>query len=208
VAYVDNDPVVVAGAEAAVAEHAGVTAVCADLRDLDTIINHPSLTAALDWSRPVVVLLAAVLHFVPDDDDPAGVVARLRDAAAPGSSLVISHACEPAEMTVQQEKVLAAYNEQTAPLRLRSRDEIERFFTGWRLVAPGLVRPAHWRPEAGELDDPDEAARAAQIPGWVGLAVKDGMSHRAGGLAGAADSTDTGVTGDGTAAVVGDGRDG
>jgi SAM-dependent methyltransferase len=208
VAYVDNDPVVVAAAEAAVAGQGGVAVACADLRDPDTIVGHPGLGAVLDWSRPVVVLAAAVLHFVSDEDDPAGVVARLRDAAAPGSYLVISHACEPAEMTEQQEKVLAAYNEQTAPLRLRSRDEIERLFTGWRLVAPGLVRPAHWRPDAGELDDPEEAARAAQIPGWVGVAVKDGMTYRAGGLAGAVDTTDTGVTGDGKAAVVGDGRDG
>jgi hypothetical protein len=47
--------------------------------------------AVLDFTRPVAVLLLAVLHFVPDADDPAGIVKQLAPALAPGSLIAISH---------------------------------------------------------------------------------------------------------------------
>jgi SAM-dependent methyltransferase len=185
VAYVDSDPTVVAGTQAMLRGRSGVAAVCADLHDPDMIVGHREVAAVLDWSQPMVVLLVAVLHFVSDEDDPAGVVARLRDAVAPGSHVVISHASRPPGMTAEQEAAAVAYSERTAVLTLRSREQVEALFAGWRLVSPGVVRPAHWRPVAGELDDPDEAARAARIPGWVGVAVKEaGHPDRTSGRAG------------------------
>jgi 3-oxoacyl-[acyl-carrier protein] reductase len=35
--------------------------------------------------------MASVLHFVPDGDDPAGIIAELAAALAPGSLIAISH---------------------------------------------------------------------------------------------------------------------
>ena len=45
----------------------------------------------LDYTRPVPVLLLAVLHFLADTDDPAGIIKQLAAALAPGSLIAISH---------------------------------------------------------------------------------------------------------------------
>jgi SAM-dependent methyltransferase len=177
VAYVDSDPTVVAGTAAMLRGRSGAAAVCADVRDPGMIVDHPEVAAVLDWSRPVVVLLVAVLHFVSDQDDPAALLTRLHAAVAPGSYLVISHASRPPDMTARQQEAAAAYSERTARLTLRSPAQIEALFAGWRLVTPGVVQPAHWQPDPGELDDADRAARAERIPGWAGVAVKDAGPH-------------------------------
>jgi hypothetical protein len=76
-------------------EHAA--AIQADLRQPRQILGHPELRHLLDLSRPVALLLVAVLHFLPDGGDPAGLVAELRDALAPGSHIVISHGTTDAQ---------------------------------------------------------------------------------------------------------------
>ncbi|MCO6004755.1 SAM-dependent methyltransferase [Actinoallomurus purpureus] len=91
VVYVDNDPLVLAHGRAILARNDNTTVVTADLRAPDDIINHPELLRHIDWSKPVAVLLVAILHFIPDTDDPYGIVAKLRKAMAPGSHLVLSH---------------------------------------------------------------------------------------------------------------------
>src|SRR5258708_31632901 len=90
IVYVDNDPIVHAHARALlVSAREGVTAYLhADLRDPAPILEQASRT--LDFSQPVAVLLLGILHFIPDSDDPAGIVKRLVDALAEGSYLVIS----------------------------------------------------------------------------------------------------------------------
>ena len=88
----DHDPVVLSHARALLTSSAeGKTDyILADLRDTGTILAEAART--LDFSQPVAVLLIAVLHFIPDADDPYGIVKRLMDAVPPGSYLVISHA--------------------------------------------------------------------------------------------------------------------
>ncbi len=146
VAYVDHDPVVHVHANALLANHTTTIAVLADLRDPEVILGHSEVRRLLDLTRPVAVLLVAVLHFLRDEEDPAGIVARLREAMAPGSYLVISHAT--ADFHPQAgAKVTKVYQQASAPLVLRSRSQIGRFFDGFDLVAPGLVEPASWRPD-------------------------------------------------------------
>ncbi len=146
VVYVDHDPVVHAHADALLADHTTTIAVLADLREPEAILGNGAVRAALDLTRPVAVLLVAVLHFIKDEEDPAGIVARLRDAMAPGSYLVISHATADFHPQVAA-KITDVYQQASAPLVLRSRSQIERFFDGFDLVAPGLVEPASWRPD-------------------------------------------------------------
>jgi S-adenosyl methyltransferase len=62
-----------------------------DVRRPDRILDHPEVRGLLDLTRPVAVLAVSVLHFIPDADDPAGILARLRDAVVPDSYLVLSH---------------------------------------------------------------------------------------------------------------------
>jgi len=147
VVYVDNDPVVHVHANALLCDDTTTTAVLADLREPEQILGDPAVGKLLDFGQPLGLLLVAVLHFLTDQDDPAGIVARLRDAMAPGSYLAISHATADFIQPQASATVTAVYERASAPLVLRNRDQIGRSLDGLELVAPGLVQPAAWRPE-------------------------------------------------------------
>jgi hypothetical protein len=147
VVYVDNDPIVLAHARALLTSVAGPTRfIDADLRDVGTILSRAGQT--LDFSRPVAVMLIAVLHLIPDEDDPWGIVASFMDAVPSGSYLVVSHPARDVE-TARSEQAARRYNQHvTAPMRRRSRPEVARFFDGLELVEPGLVQMHQWRADA------------------------------------------------------------
>ena len=157
VVYVDHDPVAVAHSQAVLAGNEGTGVVAADLRKPQEILASPEVERLIDLNRPVALLLVAILHFVEDADDPYEAVAQLRDALAPGSLLVLTHASYegiplPAE---RAEGAVDVYKDIRNPLIMRSRDEIARFFEGYDMVEPGLVAPPLWRPqEAPEDEDP------------------------------------------------------
>ncbi len=90
VVYVDHDPVVVTHSRALLAAP-HTAAILGDLTRSDEILGDPEVSHLIDFTKPVAILLVAVLHFVSDELRPAESVARLRDALAPGSFLVISH---------------------------------------------------------------------------------------------------------------------
>ncbi len=92
VVYADNDPVVVSHGRALLGSSPDVAVIDADLRQPAAITGNPELLGLVDFSRPVALLLVAVLHFIQDDEDPYTIVAALRQVMAPGSFLVISHA--------------------------------------------------------------------------------------------------------------------
>jgi SAM-dependent methyltransferase len=146
VVYVDNDPVVLAHGRALLAGNGHTTVIVGDVRRPKDILEDPALRASIDLRRPVAVLLAAVLHFVCDDEHPHDIVAAFRDVLAPGSRLVLSHATDegppPEHATILEE----AYANATAQVTLRSRDAIAAFFDGFDLQSPGLTRPGLWRP--------------------------------------------------------------
>lgn len=153
VVYVDNDPMVVAHAQALMADcTTGVAAIGEDVRRPVEILCHDEVRRLIDFSRPVAVLLAAILHNVTDDDDPAGAVARFTEAMAPGSHLVLSHPTHDV-LPTEAAQARELYRSTTTPLVTRSRNEICAFFAGLELVAPGLVFTAEWRPEQ-EVDFP------------------------------------------------------
>ncbi len=148
VTYVDYDPMVLTHSEALLGRAPGVTVIQADMRRPEELLRHPDL--GLDLSRPIAVLLVAVLHFVPDEARPYGIVGTLRDALAPGSFLALSHLTSEG---VPEELVRAgrdAYKNATAPIVPRSRADILRFFDGFELIEPGLAWMSDWRP-----DDPN-----------------------------------------------------
>ena len=76
IVYVDHDPVVMSHARALLTSSAQGTTdyIQADLRDWATISAGAQRT--LDFSRPVAVLLIAVLHFIRDAEDPHRLIAR------------------------------------------------------------------------------------------------------------------------------------
>ncbi len=147
VVCVDNDPVVLAHSRALLARRRGerTTVLAGDLREPERILADPHLRAVIDFDRPVVLLLAAILHFIPDSADPAGIVAAFRDAMAPGSHLVISHATYDFNIKVLNNS--RVYNDATAPFIPRSGVQITELLTGFELLEPGLVDVAQWRPD-------------------------------------------------------------
>lgn len=159
VMYVDHDPVAVAHSQAVLAGNEHTDVLAADLRKPREILGSPQMQGLIDQNRPVALLLVAILHFVEDTDDPYAAVAELRDALAPGSLLVLTHASyegiplppERAEGTVD------VYKDIRNPLVMRSREAIARFFEGYDMVEPGLVPMPHWRPDTA-LEDEDPYA--------------------------------------------------
>jgi hypothetical protein len=174
VVYVDNDAMVVAHSRALLAGDNTVT-IQADLREPDRVLAHPELRRLIDFDQPIALLLMAILHFVPDDEDPRGIVAWFRDALPAGSHVVISHGTRdvpvrpdmsPEEMAEMGAKVERLYQLTTASLVTRSHAEVERFFDGFDLLDPGLVEIQRWRPDG----------RRPKLPGgfYGGVGAKPG----------------------------------
>jgi hypothetical protein len=118
----------------------------ADLRDTGTVLAQAA--ELLDFTRPVAVTLLAILHAMPDSDDPQRVVARLMDAVPSGSYLAISHTAS--DLPGQQARegvrdVVDRLVQQDGAAR--SREQVAGFFDGMDLIEPGLVRVEEWRPE-------------------------------------------------------------
>jgi S-adenosyl methyltransferase len=166
VVYVDNDPIVLAHARALLTSTAeGATAYLdQDLRNVAEIIRAAGAT--LDFSRPVAVMLIGILHCIPDEDDPAGIIRRLMDAVPVGSYLAISHPAN--DINDPGVRRLASRLNELMPmkLRFRSRAEVAALFDGLELIEPGLVRVPEWRPTR----DTDLGNPAAL---WGGVARKN-----------------------------------
>jgi hypothetical protein len=155
VVFVDNDPIVITHTRALLRDGGLASVVHRDLRDVDSLLADPGIKDALDFGRPIAVLLVAVLHFIRDQEEPARIVQALRDAMPPGSYLVISHGTQdfnPARATA----AVRGYDQAAAPFALRSREDIERFFDGLDMVEPGVVQLPFWRQEGDIEGDPSK----------------------------------------------------
>ncbi|HEX9033001.1 MAG TPA: SAM-dependent methyltransferase [Streptosporangiaceae bacterium] len=156
VVYVDNDPVAVAHSRQILSGNSLATVIEADLRNPGAVLDHPDTTRLIDFSQPVGLLMIAVLHFVPDSDDPAGLVGTFAQRLASGSYLAISHATqEAAPSTAAQVQDL--YKSSSAAAYTRTHAEIMRFFAGFEMVDPGLVYLPQWRPEGDLPEHPERA---------------------------------------------------
>jgi hypothetical protein len=174
VVYADHDPIVLAHARALLTSTPeGRTAyVQADVTDPDTILTHEDLLDTLDLSRPVALSLNALMHFVPDDKDPYGIVKRLLDALPAGSALALSH-CTPDFDPQTWANVTAIYNNAGTPVQFRSKDEVAKFFDGLELIEPGIVCGHRWHPEAGDLlRSVDGGPSDAAVSLWTGVGIK------------------------------------
>jgi hypothetical protein len=148
VVYVDNDPVVLSHAQALLASGPdGATAyVDADLRDPETILA--AAREVLDFSRPVALMLVAILQHISDEDDPYGIVARLVAELPSGSYLALSHPARDIEAAAMAE-IADRMNELVAEkVTFRTQAEVLRFFDGLELIEPGVVPVPRWRPES------------------------------------------------------------
>ena len=169
VAYVDNDPIVLAEAAPLLAgTAAGRTAyIPADATAPDTILNSSQLHQTLDLSRPLALSMVGLLPFIPDEQRPYDMVAALVKAVVPGSYLVMSHITADFDPVAIAE-VTRVYHDGGLPLRPRSRAEFARFFHGLELLDPGIVPAQRWRRDDSESD----AGSDAQVSVYAAVARK------------------------------------
>ncbi len=143
IVYADNDPIVLRHAEALLAStpEGATDFVHADVRRPTEILERA--VESLDFDHPIALSLIALLHFLPDDEDPYGVVRTLVRALPSGSHLVLSHGTADQHPELKEETE-QAYKKGAIPLRMRTRAEVEPFFEGLHLVEPGLVFATEW----------------------------------------------------------------
>ncbi|MFE0135159.1 SAM-dependent methyltransferase [Streptomyces sp. NPDC059037] len=167
VVYVDNDPIVLAHAEALLTgtPEGATEFLKADVRDPAAILEQAA--GVLDFGRPCALSLISLMHFISDDDGAYDIVERLMAALAPGSHLVLSQMAGDFDPERTRQAV-ETYKAGGVTLVPRSRAEVERFFAGFELVAPGLAWLPDWHPELGV----DEVRDGTPVPLYAGVGRK------------------------------------
>jgi hypothetical protein len=170
VAYVDIDPDAVAESMEILHGDAHAVAVRCDVQDASAVLGHPEVRRILDFGEPIGLLLAAVLHFVPDHEAADRAVAQYVAALPVGSFVVVSHSAAESFVLVDQgapgENV---YQRRTStPGTVRTREQVERLFAGLELVEPGVVWAQQWQPGAEVVDRTPQGLGGI----WAGVARK------------------------------------
>ncbi|WP_346012442.1 SAM-dependent methyltransferase [Streptomyces sp. SID3343] len=168
IAYVDNDPIVLVHGRALMTDSGPghITFTQADLRAPDDILTSPEVLKVIDFTEPVAVMLVAILHFIKDEENPAAIVAKLRDAIPSGSMLILSHASYDTDPGAGRAGA-DGWKKASAEMSMRTYDEILAFFDGFDIVEPGLRTP--WNPD-GEPDH--ELDTLERVWGYGGVGVK------------------------------------
>src|SRR5437868_3022425 len=167
IVYVDNDPIVLVHARALLADNPSTTVLKGDLHSPEEILD--AAAEHLDFTKPVAIIIAAILHFFPDSDEVQQIVDALRARLVPGSALVISHGFPgdlPAERFHEGDRVYAQTSSGGAAGRGIA--EIAGLFGELTLVEPGLVPVQAWRPEHEEVE---VDLVSANVLGAIGLAI-------------------------------------
>lgn len=147
VVYVDNDPIVLAHGRAMLEENDRTAVIQADMRDTDEIFGHAETTRLIDFSQPVAALFVSVMHCIPDESDPAGLVRSVAERLAPGSFLVV---CQLVSDRPEIRKFVTDFMaEATGGTwgRVREEQEVVQYFNGLEILEPGLVEVSTWRPD-------------------------------------------------------------
>ncbi len=161
VVYVDNDPLVRVHADALLTGQGTTKIITADLRDPDGVLNDPQTRELIDFGQPVGLLMTAVLHFVADGSNPRGLVKRYMAELAPGSYLALTHITADQKPPAAVQAIVGIYSGATEQIYMRTRAEVERFFSGLELVPPYEGAPAavtyvgEWGAEDPALADSD-----------------------------------------------------
>jgi hypothetical protein len=147
VVYVDNEPMVINHYQALLSSSKVAAALLADVRRPDDILASPAVLKLIGFGRPVGIVMTALLHYIDDEEDPAGIVEAFMSAVPPGSHLVLSH-YHPEGLSPDERATTAEFAESFGVTMARRRpDEIKALFGDLVLIEPGLVPPPRWRPD-------------------------------------------------------------
>ncbi|HTR90918.1 MAG TPA: SAM-dependent methyltransferase [Trebonia sp.] len=168
IVYVDNDPMVLAHARALLTSspQGRCAYIEADIREPEKILS--TAAEVLDFTEPVAVVLMAVLQFVPDENDPHGLVRRIIEAIPAGSYVVISHPASDIQAAAMAGMATRLNQLMAQRVKPRSKEAVTAFFDGLDLIEPGVIRCPEWRP-----DRPEDAAGKSTM--WGGVAKKAGQ---------------------------------
>jgi len=166
--YVDCDAVAAAHGRALLRDEPHAAYVQADLRDPDAVLASPEVKDLLDLSRPVAVMMLMTLHFVPDSDDPVGIVTAYREAVAPGSYFVFTHGTNE-YLPANTGGITKVYENASHGIVPRNRAEIQALTAGWDLLEPGLTDVILWRPDPAELEDDPLSGNVARYSTFAGV---------------------------------------
>ena len=149
-------------AELMLADEPNVTALLGDLREPEKIVAQAR--DLLDFSQPVGLLVVGVLQFIPDSDDPWGILQRYASALSSGSYLALSHFTAdsmPAAMAAGKE----IFARTAEPITPRTKAQVTDMLAGLEIVEPGIVFTPEWRPETPEDvgTDPSKANLYAAV---------------------------------------------
>jgi hypothetical protein len=145
VVYVDNDPVAVGTTRRLLADQPNAAIVHADLREVDAVLAAAETRRLLDFDQPLALLMVAVLHYVPVEDDALSIVGRYKSVLQPGSLLVVSHTTWDPRPEVAA-AIRRVFDENGIIVAHRSRDEVAALFAGMELIEPGVVWTPQWHP--------------------------------------------------------------
>ncbi|GAA3365214.1 MULTISPECIES: SAM-dependent methyltransferase [Saccharopolyspora] len=165
IAYVDREPIAVAHSRRLLRGDERVSVTQADLTEPEKVLSAPGVANLLDFSKPVAVLAISVLHFVRDDQDPAGILATYRDACVPGSFLAISHTTAESLARSTVDEGLAIYQRTSTPVFPRPIAEAPGLLGGYEVLEPGATLVTNWRPDS----EPDPASPVANTWAVVGI---------------------------------------
>jgi hypothetical protein len=158
VVYVDREPTAVVHSELLLQDNDFAAVVHEDFRRPAAVLSSPEVQRLIDFDQPVGLLLFALLHHVPDEDNPVELMSVYRDALPEGSYLALSHTTHESDF----DHILTVYDLYAAnrtPITLRGQADIARLIDGFEPLEPGIVHVPTWRPEFPEdADHPEEAA--------------------------------------------------
>lgn len=170
IVYVDIDPMVQLHSTRLLDGDDAVAVVVADLRDPDSVLGSEAVRRLIDFREPAAVMMTAVLHFVSDADDPAGVVARYVAALSPGSYLALSHTTGDHKPP----QAVAAMNEagrrSAGGNYVRSREQFRQIIGPLEIIPPydGALPEVTW---VGLWGCEDPAAADSEGSRWLYCAV-------------------------------------
>jgi hypothetical protein len=164
VVYVDNEPVAVAHSRDLLRDNPNATCVYEDITRPNSVLHHPETKRLIDFSQPLMVLMCAVLHFVPDENRPDEIVRAYSDSLASGSYLALSHATA-SDYPDQLADVVEIYRHTQNTAHLRTRSQVTAMLAPFdHLVFPGIVYTPQWRPEHwADIGDPTQSLAFAAV---------------------------------------------
>ncbi|MEU5159689.1 SAM-dependent methyltransferase [Streptomyces sp. NPDC020875] len=169
VAYVDNDPMVLAHARTCLEDNEDVMVLDCDMRRTREI--RQTTDDFFDWTQPIAALFVSVLHCLPDTDDendPAAVISAVADELPAGSYMVICQLVSDDAGVREGVTGLMARATNGHWGRVREHAEVRRYFDRLDIEEPpGLVDVLDWHPDS---PPPPPHLRPTDWVEWGGVA--------------------------------------